>query len=117
VRGRAIVDLLLAGEGAIGVETLAARAGMSPRQVHRLCLEAAGLGPKRLARIVRFQRALRSLTARRGPALAALALDAGYCDQAHLTREVRRLVGTTPGALRTAAPPSETSKTAARPGR
>jgi AraC-like DNA-binding protein len=31
--------------------------------------------------------------------LARLALDAGYADQAHLTRECRRLAGVTPTAL------------------
>jgi AraC-like DNA-binding protein len=34
--------------------------------------------------------------------LARLAADAGFADHAHLTREMRALLGTTPSALRTA---------------
>ena len=40
--------------------------------------------------------------------LARIACEAGFADQAHLTRELRRATGLTPGALRRAAatPPS-----------
>ena len=34
-----------------------------------------------------------------GVALGAVAMDAGYADQAHMTRECAKLAGTTPGAL------------------
>ncbi|HVH12448.1 MAG TPA: helix-turn-helix domain-containing protein, partial [Longimicrobium sp.] len=35
-----------------------------------------------------------------GLPLARVALEAGFADQAHLTRELRRETGITPGALR-----------------
>jgi AraC-like DNA-binding protein len=41
----------------------------------------------------------RDVVAARGADLARLALDAGYADQAHLTREARRLSGRTPAEL------------------
>ena len=59
-----------------------------------------GYGPKMLELILRLQRFIALL---RGPAdlpLAMLAVDAGYADQAHLSREVRALCGMTPSALR-----------------
>jgi AraC-like DNA-binding protein len=53
-----------------------------------------------LYRVLRFRRALTRL-AETGPAanLADLAIQAGYADQAHLTRETTRLAGRPPAAL------------------
>jgi AraC-like DNA-binding protein len=72
--------------------------GWSERTIRRRCLEAFGYGPKTLERILRFQRFLRSLSSGRGR-LSALAVEAGYADQAHLAREVHRLAGQTPSSL------------------
>jgi AraC-like DNA-binding protein len=75
--------------------------GVSERQARRRFVAAVGYGPRAYRRVARFQRFL-ALARRRGRAdvgLARLAAEAGYADQAHLTREVVRLAGTTPGAL------------------
>jgi AraC-like DNA-binding protein len=77
------------------VETLAGELGLSERQLRRRCHAAAGYGPKTLQRVLRFRRFL----AARNPDLARAALDAGYADQSHLTRECTRLAGATPAAL------------------
>ena len=72
--------------------------GIGDRQLRRRFSDAVGYGPKTLERILRFQRFL--ALAATGPAdLARLALDAGYADQAHLTRECSRLAGLPPAAL------------------
>jgi len=101
--GRALVDAVVAGGGTLPVPELAARIGVSPRHLQRLCFAASGLSPKQLGRVVRFQRTLALLTAGATPSLASLAAELGYADQAHLTAELRALLGTTPGALRRAA--------------
>ena len=82
------------------VVPLAAALGLSERQLRRRCEAAVGYGPKTLQRVLRFQTFLARLEAR-GPTveLAEAALDAGYADQAHLTRESARLAGLTPAAL------------------
>lgn len=85
--------LLRAGRG---VAAVAGAVGLGERQLHRRSLDAFGYGPRTLGRILRLQRAL-ALT-RRGLAQAEVAAAAGYADQAHYTREVRALAGTTPGA-------------------
>ncbi len=78
-----------------GTRVSALDLGVSERQLRRRFAEAVGYGPKTLARVLRFQRFLAL-----GPGeLARLALEAGYADQAHLTRECRRLAGRTPSAL------------------
>jgi hypothetical protein len=61
----------------------------------------AELGPKTLERILRFQQFLTLLRRSTAPGLAELAAASGFADQAHLTREVRRLGGLTPAAFMT----------------
>jgi AraC-like DNA-binding protein len=79
------------------VDALARELGLSERQLRRRCLAAVGYGPKTLQRVLRFRRFL-ALGAGGGD-LAAIAAEAGYADQPHLTRESRRLAGATPAAL------------------
>jgi AraC-like DNA-binding protein len=85
------------------VAVLARGVGLSERQLRRRFEAAVGYGPATLARVLRFQRFLRLAEKETGgpaPAtLARLAADAGYADQAHLAREVRRLAGMPPSAL------------------
>jgi methylphosphotriester-DNA--protein-cysteine methyltransferase len=76
---------------------------VSERSFRRLCRSTIGVGPKTLHRMLRFQgflaRAQYALARGRSPTeegLARLAADAGYADQAHLTRECVRLTGDTP---------------------
>jgi AraC-like DNA-binding protein len=85
------------------VGSLTSRLFISDRQLRRRCQAAIGLAPKALHRVLRFQGFLAlvqsALSQGREPAadgLAALAADAGYADQAHLTRECVRLTGVTP---------------------
>lgn len=76
---------------------MADRLGLSTRQLHRRCLSSFGYGPRRLTRVLRLSR----LCDERGSSvpLAQLAHATGYADQAHLSREVRELAGTTPARL------------------
>ncbi|MGE0441135.1 MAG: DUF6597 domain-containing transcriptional factor [Gemmatimonadales bacterium] len=87
-------------EGRIRVEDLARTAGLSRRQLERRFLAAVGIAPKVACRVVRFQAALRRLRDAPGQTLAAIALETGYHDQAHLTREFTALAGVAPGAWR-----------------
>ncbi|AUN41587.1 helix-turn-helix transcriptional regulator [Tsukamurella tyrosinosolvens] len=82
------------------VGQIAAESGLGERALHRLARRSFGYGPKTLARIQRFQRAVGPIRA--GRALADVAAAVGYADQAHLTREVRALAGSPPTALRAA---------------
>jgi AraC-like DNA-binding protein len=82
------------------VERLGTLLGIGERQLRRRFRTSVGYGPKTLQRVLRLQRLL--ALAGRGPArppLAALAADAGYADQAHMTRELGALAERTPGTL------------------
>jgi len=81
-------------------EDVAAEVGLSLRQLRRRCQAVVGYGPKTLQRVLRFRRFVSRVDARPEVLdLAAIAAEAGYADQAHLTRECGRLSGMTPAAL------------------
>ena len=74
--------------------------GISERQLHRRFSAAIGYGPKMFQSVLRFHRLLK--TAREtGPeqSLADLAVNTGYADQAHMTRDVHRLASIRPTEL------------------
>ncbi|MDT5032778.1 MAG: hypothetical protein QOC94_2949 [Actinoplanes sp.] len=73
------------------VGAIADSCGLSARNLQRLCQTAFGYGPKTLHRILRLQRALG--LARSGRPFAEVSAEAGYSDQAHLSREVKALAG------------------------
>jgi AraC-like DNA-binding protein len=94
------------------IRGLAPRLGISERQLRRRFEQTVGYSPKTLARVLRMQRFLG--VADRNRDLARAALDAGYADQSHLTRECTALSGL-PAAtlLRTGAGPAGESLIAA----
>jgi AraC-like DNA-binding protein len=90
----------------VSIDTLATRLALSASQLRRRCLHAVGVSPKVLQRTLRFQgflalaQAGATASGRRGAdGMAGLAVDVGYADQAHLSRECLRLSGLTPRQL------------------
>ena len=90
----------------VTIDTLATHLALSASQLRRRCLEAVGVSPKVLQRTLRFQGFLALAQAgalatgrRGGDGMAGLAIDVGYADQAHLSRECLRLTGVTPRGL------------------
>ena len=79
--------------------------GVSERQLERLFRRQVGMGLKRYARLMRFRAVLAQVHGQARVDWTAVALDGGYCDQAHLAHEFRRFAGITPGAFVTAGGP------------
>ncbi|MBC8161027.1 MAG: AraC family transcriptional regulator [Roseiflexaceae bacterium] len=95
----AALQLLDASTGQLRMRQLALLIGISERTLHRQLSRSLGLSPKLFARITRFQHVVARLRECNGPQrldLAALALESGYTDQAHMTHEFRNLSGLTP---------------------
>jgi AraC-like DNA-binding protein len=96
-RVQAAVTAIMRTEGAVSMDAVARHAAMTRRHLERRFLDHVGMPPKRLARIARFQRALRVLeegdSPRRGTEAAA---DCGYADQSHFIRDFRDLAGCSP---------------------
>jgi AraC-like DNA-binding protein len=87
--------------GQVRIGDLAADIGVSHRHLTRQFQRAVGLSPKEFGRITRFLHALELLSAGRHAALADVALDCGFFDQAHLNHDFRELAGMSPGELAT----------------
>jgi AraC-like DNA-binding protein len=85
---------LARADGRLAIGPLAEEVGWSRRHLAARWRRDVGMGPKAVARVLRFQRAVRLL--REGGGLADVAYDCGYADQPHLNREFRALGGGTP---------------------
>jgi AraC-like DNA-binding protein len=82
------------------VERLSALLDIGSRQLRRRFRASVGYGPKTLQRVLRLQRVLTLAGGgARSLRLAALAAEAGYADQAHMTRELGALTARVPTAL------------------
>lgn len=99
-RLRAAVREIEESHGLVSIDQVAESCGMTRRHMERRFRSMVGMAPKRLARIARFQRAVRFLEGdgdanRPGGALTASAC--GYADQAHFIRDFKELAGIPPG--------------------
>jgi AraC-like DNA-binding protein len=103
---KAIAAHIATARGGVRVSALSDRAGISRQHLARRFQAAVGLSPKELARVLRFRALLDALAPGAKPDWAALALDLGYYDQAHLIGEFRAFAGESPAAF-------QISKTAA----
>jgi AraC-like DNA-binding protein len=80
----------------VTVGEVAADVELSRRRLIEVFTSEVGMTPKRLSRVLRFQR-VSALARRTGaPDWAQLAAACGYFDQSHLIHDVRELTGTSP---------------------
>lgn len=101
-------EALRIARGGAGAAEAAAHLGYSERQLQRRMQQHFGYGYTALRRVLRAEQARALL--RGGLQIEAAASRAGYSDQAHLTREFGRFVGTTPGRFVTAGAASEAAE-------
>ena len=87
--------------GCARIAALARASSLSMRGFQLRFRAEVGLTPKEFARLTRLQATLRALDTP-DAGIAAVAADSGFADQAHVTRELRRVTGLTPARLRDA---------------
>ena len=92
----AAIGAVMRSRGQMRVNQIAGAIGCSPRQLEREFRAAAGLSPKAMARVIRFQNLLGMVGADALRRWASVALDCGYADQPHMVREFRDLAGQSP---------------------
>ncbi len=86
-----------AEHGQINVAQLAAKPGVSNRQLTRRFQQTVGLIPKEFARVSRFLHVLSLLSDNSSHTLTETAMACGYFDQAHFNHEFREMAGMAPG--------------------
>lgn len=90
------IDALRSSDGRIAIKELQRTTGHSWRYLDRVFQERVGLSPKALARIFRFQRFYRKWANGESFGRFRDELYDYYYDQAHFTREFRRMTGHSP---------------------
>jgi AraC-like DNA-binding protein len=84
-------------EQSLPVPAVAATVGMSPQRLRALARQQLGMPLSRWRVWTRLRRAAQAMQG--GQSLAEAAIAAGFSDQAHLTRQMRQMMGLTPAAV------------------
>jgi AraC-like DNA-binding protein len=92
----AAVRAILRARGNLSIATLAPALGVTRQYLARAFALHVGVPPKTFARVARVRNVLARARSDAKLNWSALALDAGYYDQAHLAGEVKELTGLTP---------------------
>ncbi|WP_160170510.1 helix-turn-helix domain-containing protein [Afipia sp. P52-10] len=90
----------MSGDDAPSVASLATTIGWSRKHLAHRFGAFTGFSPQTYRRLARFERLSAAIAARPREGLAVLALDAGYHDQAHMSRDVQAFSAMSPGELR-----------------
>jgi AraC-like DNA-binding protein len=94
---QASVGAILNQNGLVTVDELIRKTGISGRYLDTLFDKYIGLGPKMMARIIQLNHFITYRTAHPEKTLTECAYEAGYYDQAHLTKSFHSLTNQTPG--------------------
>ncbi|MFN0301526.1 MAG: DUF6597 domain-containing transcriptional factor [Burkholderiales bacterium] len=94
-----IIRRIGAMHGSERIDEIASMAGWSRRHLERVFLETVGVSAKFFSMIARANYARCLLRSPMNPGLAQVAIDAGYADQSHMSRDFRRLTGLSPCAF------------------
>lgn len=90
----------LSSDAPPSVSVLAAEIGWSRKHFAQRFSAVTGFNPQTYRRLARFERFTTAIRAAPDDSLAGLAVDAGYHDQPHMTREVQAFSAMSPGELR-----------------
>jgi AraC-like DNA-binding protein len=94
---RLVTALNALQDSSLPLPTLAATLGLSPQRLRALARRQLGMPLTRWRVWTRLRRAAEALQS--GQSLADAAITAGFADQAHLTRQMREMMGLTPAAV------------------
>ncbi|AOS65058.1 helix-turn-helix domain-containing protein [Actinoalloteichus hymeniacidonis] len=89
-------------QGRVPISELVVETGWSRGRLAQRFRSQLGQTPKAVAALLRFDRAVRLISARPPAALASIAATCGYYDQAHLNRDFVAFAGCSPTAWRDA---------------
>ncbi|GEO09241.1 helix-turn-helix domain-containing protein [Segetibacter aerophilus] len=90
------ISALLAKNGNIPIEKVAATACLSLKQFERKCKERVGIPPKLFARLIRFSSAYRLRETNPQISWTSICYECGYFDQMHLIKDFKEFANVTP---------------------
>ena len=93
---KAVADMMYSSHGEIRIKDIGERSGYTARYINKLFHAELGMNPKKFCLIIKFQRLLNELHSTNGTAIANLAMDHGYCDQAYFIKEFSKYTNMTP---------------------
>lgn len=88
-----------AAHGNLSLSSLANEVCISQRHLERKFKMNTGFTPKEYSRIIKFRHAIGLLQSATVDSLLSTAVEAGYYDASHLSKEIKALSGQTPGAF------------------
>lgn len=97
-----MMDVIASEPDVFLIEDVASRLAVSPRTLQRIAAKYVGLSPSALIRRRRLQDAAERARSNPTADLAAIAVELGYADHAHLTNDFRKYLGFTPSSYRKA---------------
>ncbi|WP_311211747.1 MULTISPECIES: helix-turn-helix domain-containing protein [unclassified Arthrobacter] len=98
-----MMDVIASDPEVLLLEDAATRLSVSPRTLQRLARKYIGLSPAALIRRRRLQDAAERTRSDPRADLAAIAVELGYADHAHLTNDFQKYLGFTPSTYRRSA--------------
>lgn len=102
-QSNALFDALMGEGAALTPEEAATRLAVSVRTLQRMTHRHVGLSPAAMIRRRRLQEAAQLVREDPSTDLATIAVELGYSDHAHLTRDFRSVLGMAPRAYRSTA--------------
>jgi AraC-like DNA-binding protein len=85
--------------GNVNIQQLEKKLGISSRHLERLFKAKVGLTPKEISKIIRLNSAFSCLEKNPSMSLTSLAYESGYYDQAHFSKDFKKIAGISPAKL------------------
>lgn len=105
------VNLINQSGGKRSVNSLMDEVCLCQRHFERKFKYYTGFTPKEYSRIIKFKNAIESLRCTTSASLLTTAIDAGYYDLAHFSKEIKALSGNTPASFLSSEIPEDTTLT------
>ncbi|MFN8256324.1 MAG: AraC family transcriptional regulator [Bacteroidales bacterium] len=90
------VNLILKNPHQLSISHLSGKVGYSQKHFIKIFRENVGLTPKSFLKIIRFQKAIREIEAKKFADWTEIAFESGYYDQAHFINDFKAFSGFTP---------------------
>ncbi|MCP4984949.1 MAG: AraC family transcriptional regulator [Colwellia sp.] len=90
------IDTLLSTKGKTSISGILKEDSAKRRQLERMFVRQIGVSPKQLAKVIRFQSAIKMLLREEGENLTNIAYESDYYDQAHFIKDFKEYTGISP---------------------